>query len=90
MLLADEVTHVKVYEEQNAEDKRRGLKNSVKEQVLDVATKESIISFGSASAQVSGGVDESRNENGNIQGRYYAHGLANFSRRWTMRRSFLE
>ena len=50
MLLADEVTHVKVYEEQNAEDKRRGLKNSVKEQVLDVATKESIISFGSASA----------------------------------------
>ena len=78
MLLADEVTHVKVYEEQNAEDKRRGLKNSVKEQVLDVATKESIISFGSASAQVSGGVDEARNENGNIQGRYYAHGLANF------------
>ena len=78
MLLADEVTHVKVYEEQSAEDKHRGLKNSVKEQVLDVATKENIISFGSASAQVSGGVDEARNENGNIQGRYYAHGLANF------------
>lgn len=78
MLLADEVTHVKVYEEQNAEDRRRGLKNSVKDQVLDVTTKENILSFGSTSAQVSGGLDEARNENGNIQGRYYAHGLANF------------
>ncbi len=78
MLLADEVTHVKVYEEAAAEDKRRGLKNSEKDQVLDVTTKESILSLGSVSMQVSGGADEARNENGNIQGRYYARGTANF------------
>lgn len=77
-LLADEVTHVKVYEEQNAEDKRRGLKNSAKEQVLDVTTKESILSFGSAAIQMSGGLDESKNESGKGQGRYYARGIANF------------
>lgn len=77
-LLADEVTHVKVYEEQNAEDKRRGLKNSTKEQVLDVTTKESILSFGSVNIQLSGGLDGSKNESGKGQGRYYAHGIANF------------
>lgn len=77
MLLADEVTNVKVYEEQNAEDKRRGLKNSVKEQVLDVTTTESILSFGSVGFQTSGGLDGSPDENGRRQGRYYARGIAN-------------
>ena len=58
-LKADEVTQVKVYDEQSAIDKHRGLKNSRKERVLNVVTKESFLSLTQIGIATSGGVDNS-------------------------------
>lgn len=58
VLKAKEVTQVKVYDEQNAVDKHRGLKNSQKERVLDIITKEDFLSAFKAAAGTSFGADE--------------------------------
>lgn len=63
-LKADEVTQIKVYDEQSAVDKRRGKVNSKKERVLDVITRQNFISLSKATATVAGGL------NSNIQGNY--------------------
>ena len=56
-LKAEEVTQIRTYEEQNAEDERRGLKNSHREQVIDVKTKDKIFSLTSIAAQMIAGAD---------------------------------
>ena len=65
-LKADEVTQVKVYDEQSAIDKHRGLKNSRKERVLNVVTKEKFISLTQFGLAAFGGADNTG------QGRYGA------------------
>ena len=65
-LKADEVTQVKVYDEQSAIDKHRGLKNSRKERVLNVVTKEKFISLTQFGLAAFGGADDTG------QGRYGA------------------
>ena len=57
-LKADEVTQVRVYDEQNAVDKRRGLKHSKKDRVLDVVTKEPLLRLAEAGVLGEGGADE--------------------------------
>lgn len=59
-LKADEVTQVKVYDEQSAIDKHRGLKNSRKERVLNVITKENLLSLAQFGVAASGGIDDTR------------------------------
>ncbi len=57
-LKADEVTQVKVYDEQSAVDKHRGLKNSRKERVLNVVTKEKFLSLARFGLAAYGGADD--------------------------------
>ena len=57
-LKADEVSQVRVYDEQNAVDKRRGLKHSKKDRVLDVVTKEPLLRLAEAGILGEGGADE--------------------------------
>ena len=57
-LKADEVSQVRVYDEQNAVDKRRGLKHSKKDRVLDVVTKEPLLRLAEAGVLGEGGADE--------------------------------
>lgn len=54
-LKADEVTQVRVYDELSDIDKHRGIKNARKNRVLDIVTKDAVISLASASAAVAGG-----------------------------------
>ena len=56
-LRADEVTQVKMYDELSDVDKHRGLLNGRKLRVLDIITKEAIISMADASAGLAGGAD---------------------------------
>ncbi len=63
-LKADEVTQVKVYDEQSAVDKHRGLKNSRKERVLNVVTKGKFLSLAQYGLAAYGGADDTG------QGRY--------------------
>lgn len=71
-LNADEVTQVKVYDEQSAIDKHRGKLNSRKERVLDVITRQNFVSLSRASGAVAGGAD------GGVRGRYGLAGGANY------------
>lgn len=71
-LYASEVSQVKVYDEQTPDDKLRGLDNSEKQRVLDIKTKESIISFSDAVISASGGADDTG------QARYTGIGAAAF------------
>lgn len=57
-LKASEVSQVSVYSEQDAEDRRRNLQHSKKEKVLDIATKESILSLSELLAYAAGGADD--------------------------------
>ncbi len=63
-LKADEVKQVKVYDEQSAVDKHRGLKNSRKERVLNVVTKGKFLSLAQYGLAAYGGADDTG------QGRY--------------------
>lgn len=56
-LKADEVTQVKVYDEQSAIDKHRGRMNSRKERVLNVITKEKFLSLAQLGVAAGGGLD---------------------------------
>lgn len=77
-LKAEEVTQIRTYEEQNAEDERRGLKNSRREQVIDVKTKDKILSFTRLAAQMTAGADETK-VNDAIQARYLARACFDFN-----------
>ncbi len=76
-LKADEVTQVKVYDEQSAVDKHRGLKNSRKERVLNVITKEKFISLTQFGLAAFGGADDTG------QGRYGAGAATAFDSQMT-------
>lgn len=71
-LKADDVTKVKVYDEQSAIDKRRGKKHSKKERVLNVITSKQFMSMSQASVGAAGGIDDTG------QGRYGAIAAAEF------------
>ncbi|MBQ9462265.1 MAG: carboxypeptidase regulatory-like domain-containing protein [Bacteroidales bacterium] len=71
-LKADEVTQVRVYDELSDIDKHRGIKNARKNRVLDIVTKDPVISLASASAAVAGGADCTG------QFRYATAGIAQF------------
>ena len=55
---ADEVTQVNVYDELSAEDKRRGLIHGQKERVIDIKTKNKIVSLTDAVVLAEGGADQ--------------------------------
>ena len=61
-LKADEITQVRVFDEQNAADIRSGLKHNKKDRVLDIVTKEKIFSFSEAVLYAAGGADDTRQE----------------------------
>ena len=77
-LLAEEVTSMKVYEEDSVEDKKKGLKHGRKETVLDIETKEAIVSAVDLHALASGGADQTRKSDGSLQQRYGAGVTGNF------------
>lgn len=56
-LKAGEVRQVRVYDEQNATDKRRGIRHGRKDRVLDIITNESLLSLAEAGVLASGGAD---------------------------------
>ena len=56
-LTAEEVTQVRVYDEQSAIDRHRGRKNSEKERVLDVITREKFLSLAQFAVAAGGGAD---------------------------------
>lgn len=71
-LKASEVTQVKVYDELSDIDKHRGVKNAKKNRVLDIITKDAIVSMTLASAGAAGGADRTS------QPRYAVAGLLGF------------
>ena len=78
-LKAEEVTQIRAYEETDAEDERRGLRNSRKDQVLDVRTKGKILSVSSITTQLAAGADGPSSKDAGTQGRYLARASADFS-----------
>ena len=77
-ILAEDVRQIKTYEEQSIESRLRGEKQGEQERVIDIITKEPLVSAWDAFAQVAGGADETPKEDGGLQGRYFAGGNANF------------
>lgn len=75
-LMASDVTHIKVYDETSVEDKLAGKKNSRKERILNVITKEKINIAVISRAEAAGGADEKKAIDGNIQPRYGLSGKA--------------
>lgn len=71
-LNADEVTQVKVYDEQSVTDRRRGLRHSRKERVMDVVTKDKFMSLSQLGVAASGGID------GTGHGRYAGAAVAGY------------
>ena len=65
-LKADEVTQVKVYDQLSAQDRHRGNRNAEKERVLDIITKDLILTMDLATVGLAGGADFTG------QGRYAA------------------
>ena len=84
-LYADEVTQVRVYDQQTAEARHKGVKVSRKERVLDIKTKDPILSLASILLSASAGADEAKNRDGKIQPRYAGYaGLDFYSEMLTM------
>ncbi len=77
-ILASDVVNIKSYEENSIESRRYGLINAKKDRVLDITTKEPIITAFDGHVMLSGGADTHRNDNDEIQGRYGAGVVANF------------
>ena len=71
-LRADDVEEVRVFAEQDSEDAHRGLKHSRKSKVLDISTKNPILSLSDLLAYVAGGVDNTG------QPRYTTAGAASY------------
>ena len=77
-LYADEVTQVRVYDQQTAEARHKGVKVSRKERVLDIKTKDPILSLASILMSASAGADEAKNRDGKIQPRYDGYAKLDF------------
>lgn len=58
VLRSAEVSQVRVYDELTPEDKVRGLSNARRQRVLDIITKEAMMSFSEALLLASGGADD--------------------------------
>ena len=85
-LYADEVTQVRVYDQQTAEARHKGVKVSRKERVLDIKTKDPILSLASILMSASAGADETKTRDGKIQPRYAGYaGLDFYSEMLTMK-----
>lgn len=69
-IVAEDVTHIKSYEELSVEDRLKGRKNGQKDRVLDITTKEAVFSAFDGHVLASGGADAQRNSTGRIQPRY--------------------
>ena len=84
-LYADEVTQVRVYDRQTAEARHKGVKVSRKERVLDIKTKDPILSLASILMSASAGADEAKNRDGKILPRFDGYaGLDFYSEMLTM------
>ena len=77
-ILAEDVRQIKTYEEQSVESRLRGEKQGEQERVIDIITKEPLVSAWDAFAQAAGGIDETPKEDGSAQGRHFAGANANF------------
>lgn len=77
-LPAEEVITIKAYEEATDESLRRQELHPEKEKVLNVTTRNPIVSAYDAHLLVRGGADETPSEDGSLQGRYGAGVTANF------------
>ena len=77
-LYADEVTQVRVYDQQTAEARHKGVKVSRKERVLDIKTKDPILSLASILLSASAGADEAKDRDGKIQPRYDGYAKLDF------------
>ena len=77
-LYADEVTQVRVYDQQTAEARHKGVKVSRKERVLDIKTKDPILSLANILMSASAGADEAKNRDGKIQPRYDGYAKLDF------------
>ena len=75
---ASQVKEVKIYEEQSHVDKRKGLRNSRKQTVMNVTTKEKIVSAVDIVAAGAYGMDGAKDSEGKIQNRYLGAAVANF------------
>lgn len=75
-LMASDVTHIKVYDEISVEDQLEGKKNSRKERIINVITKEKLNMAVIARANAAGGADQKKTIDGNIQPRYGLSGNA--------------
>lgn len=69
-LLAKEVVNMKVYDEDNVEDVRDGVKNARKEKVLDIITYSDILSAIDAYAIAGYGIDVEKDMHGTNRNRY--------------------
>ena len=77
-ILASDVVNIKTYEEESIESRRYGLEHGKKDRVLDVTTRDPIISSFNGYAMASGGADFQKDIDGNTQGRYGAGLVGNF------------
>lgn len=77
-LQANEVVSMNVYDEQKKRDDIRGRRNSRKERVIDIKTKNRIVSAVDAHMLASYGADETQKTDGGMQHRYSAGATANF------------
>ena len=75
-LMASDVTHIKVYDEIPVEDKLAGKKNSRKERILNVITKDKINMALRGEVRAGGGLDQNRTIDGDLQPRYGIKGSA--------------
>lgn len=67
---AQEVTNIKSYEELSVEDRLKGAKSGNMDRVLDITTKNPIFSAFDGHILASGGVDENKDAEGQVQPRY--------------------
>ncbi len=78
-LLAREVVNIKVYEEAPVAERKRGIRRTADmEKVLDIKTRDPIISAASGHVLASLGSDFARNDEGNRQPRYGAGFTGNY------------
>lgn len=83
LLGADEVKSIRVYDQQTALDRRRGLKHSRKERVLDVVTFKSFMQSTDIVAQSRGGADAATDVDGALKLRYAAGADASYNSEMT-------
>lgn len=78
-LNADEVRAIDTFERQSSLDKRKGLRHSRKERVMDIKTFESFLSASEAVAQARGGAVAALDEDGRLPLRHAAGGDFSYS-----------